>query len=277
MCLIVFAWQAHPAYSLVLAANRDEYLDRPSLPLDYWDDMPDVLGGRDLEKGGSWLATHLDGRWAAVTNYRDGTSSVSAAHLSRGHLVSNYVGSTDRAHDYVRHIAQPLSDYPGCNLLVGDAGSLFFVSNRRRGAPPATVEPVSPGVHGLSNDSLDTPWPKVQRAKRALQQVLQTDATLPNDALFELLADRSAAQDDELPSTGVPVEWERTLSAPFIVSERYGTRASTVVLAGKDGTVRVEERSFGAGGVELERRTLSFNRGELQSQRNSKRNNIRVR
>lgn len=274
MCLIVFAWQAHPAYPLVLAANRDEYLDRPSLALDYWDDMPAVLGGRDLEKGGSWLATHVDGRWAAVTNYRDGAAPVSAAHLSRGHLVRNYVGSTDRAQDYVHHIAQPLADYPGCNLLVGDADSLFFVSNRRREAQPATVQPVSPGVHGLSNDSLDTPWPKVQRAKQALQQVLQTDGALRNEALFELLADRSPAQDAELPSTGVPVEWERTLSAPFIVSERYGTRASTVVLAGKDGTVSIDERSFGAGGVELERRTFSFKRGDLQSQRHLKRNHV---
>lgn len=260
MCLIAFAWQAHPAYPLVLAANRDEFFDRPTLQLDYWEDLPEVLGGRDIEKGGSWFATHIDGRWAAVTNFRDGGSALSPAGLSRGHLVSNYVASSDQAQDYARRITGPLADYAGCNLLVGDSGSLFFLSNRLHGGHSAGIEPVSPGVHGLSNHSLDTPWPKVQRAKQKLQQLIDSGSELCEEALFGLLADRSPARDDELPSTGVPVEWERVLSPPFIVSENYGTRASTVVLMGTDGTVSVHERSFGEGGVELERRTVSFKR-----------------
>ena len=260
MCLIVFAWQSHPSFPLVIAANRDEFLDRPTLQLDYWEDLPDVLGGRDMEKGGSWFATHVDGRWAAVTNFRDGGTALSPPGLSRGHLVSNYVASSDRARDYARHITLSLADYAGCNLLVGDRDSLFFVSNRWHGEHSAAAEPVSPGVHGLSNHSLDTPWPKVQRAKRKLQQLIDNGSELGEDALFGLLADRTPAREDELPSTGVPVEWERVLSPPFIVSERYGTRASTVLLMRTDGTVSVHERSFGAGGNEFKRRTVSFKR-----------------
>ncbi len=265
MCLIVFAWKAHPSYPLVLAANRDEFLDRPTLPLGYWDDKPDVLGGRDAEKGGSWFATHVDGRWAAVTNFRDG-GAASIPRLSRGHLVSNYVASNVHAQDYARHITKPLTEYPGCNLLVGDADSLFFVSNRWEGLQGTGAAAVSPGVHGLSNHSLDTPWPKVRRAKSTLQQLLDGGRQLHEDTLFRLLADRRPAQEDELPSTGVSPEWERILSAPFIVSEKYGTRASTVVLVSDDGTIRVYERSFGEGGIELDRRTVTFKRGEFQAQ-----------
>jgi uncharacterized protein with NRDE domain len=262
MCLIVFAWQAHPAYPLVLAANRDEYLDRPSLPLAYWNDRPDVLGGRDVEKGGSWLATHVDGRWAAVTNYRDGATASLRADLSRGHLVMNYVTSVEQARRYARQITRPLAEYPGCNLLVGDDESLFFVSNRFQGEHRAGAESVAAGVHGLSNDSLDTPWPKVQRTKRKLQQLIDDSDEPSEDALFGLLADRTPAQDSELPSTGVPIEWERVLSPPFIVSGSYGTRASTVVLMHEDGAVTMHERRFGSGGVELGRRSVTFKRAD---------------
>ena len=260
MCLIVFAWKVHPAWPLVLAANRDEFLARPSLPLDYWEDMPDVLGGRDAEKGGSWLATHVDGRWAAVTNFRDGRPS-STSSLSRGHLVLNYVSSRDLAEEYAGHVSPPLADYPGCNLLVADADSLLFASNRWSGRHPVNVEAVSPGIHGLSNHSLNTPWPKVERTKRTMQRLLTANSETLADSLFDLLADRSPARDQELPATGVPHEWERVLSAPFIVSDGYGTRASTVLLMDNDGNVAVEERSFGSGGVELAHRTFTFKRG----------------
>jgi len=259
MCLIVFAWKAHPAYSLVLAANRDEFFDRPSTPLDYWDDMPGVLGGRDLQKGGSWLAANVDGRWAAVTNFRDGRAA-SPSSLSRGQLVLNYVASGEQAEDYALNVMRPLTDYPGCNLLIGDADSLFFVSNRNQTHSRETAAAVAPGFHGLSNHLLDTPWPKVQRCKRTMQRLLDSDSSALGDRLFELLADRTPADDDELPSTGVPHEWERTLSAPFIVADGYGTRASTVVLMDHDGTVAVHERSFGAGGIEIARRVVTFKR-----------------
>ena len=259
MCLIVFAWKAHPAYSLVLAANRDEFFSRPSMPLDYWDDLSDVLGGRDLQKGGSWLAANVDGRWAAVTNFRDGRASPPSG-LSRGQLVRDYVASSEQAEDYALGVARPLADYPGCNLLIGDADSLFFVSNRYEVVCAEQAAEVAPGLHGLSNHLLDTPWPKVERGKRTMQRLLDVDSSALVDRLFDFLADRAPARDDELPSTGVPYEWERTLSAPFIVADGYGTRASTVVLIAHDGTVAMHERSFGVGGSEIGRRALTFRR-----------------
>jgi uncharacterized protein with NRDE domain len=256
MCLIVFAWQAHPRYRLILAANRDEYFDRPTSLLDYWTDQPQVLGGRDMERGGSWLASNVDGRWAAVTNFRDGGTALS--DVSRGHLVSNYVASPQAARDYTSETVGRLDQYAGCNLLVGDAHGVFFLSNRL----PAGAEPgmgaVTPGIHGLSNHLLNTPWPKVQRSKSAMQALLQRDAALEPDELFRLLADRRPAGEAELPATGVPHEWERTLSAPFIVADGYGTRASTVILLDHAGHAIMEERSFGAGGVELDRRAVWF-------------------
>ena len=258
MCLIVFAWQAHPDYPLVLAANRDEYFSRPTLALDYWDDLPDVLGGRDLEKGGSWCATHTDGRWAAVTNFRDGTAPGSAAP-SRGELVRNYLASDARARDYVDQITGALTRYPGCNLLIGDDQTLCFVSNRVQGISRAQAQPVTAGIHGLSNDSLDTPWPKVERSKSRLQWMLASQPERLTEALFDMLADRNLADEDALPSTGIPSEWEKKLSAPFIISESYGTRSSTVMLVGNDGAVSVQERTFGSGGVELTRRAFTFN------------------
>lgn len=261
MCLIVFAWQVHPLYPLVLAANRDEYFSRPSLPLGYWKDLPDVLGGRDIEKGGSWLATHADGRWAAVTNFREGTAPA-PSNLSRGHLVMNYVSSNERARDYVRQVSEPLVEYPGCNLLVGDNDTLFFVSNRSQGFHRTETQLVPAGVHGLSNHTLDTPWPKVERSKRTLGQLLHSDQSQLSEELFSLLADRSPANEDALPSTGVPLEWEKKLSAPFIVSDNYGTRASTVVLVDNDGNVSVQERSFGSAGTELNRCTFTFSSGK---------------
>jgi len=257
MCLIVFAWKVHPRYSLVLAANRDEFLDRPSSPLDYWTDQPDVLGGRDTEKGGSWLAANVDGRWAAVTNFRDGRPAVPSP-LSRGHLVAGYVSSRASAPTYAAEILQPLSAYPGCNLLFGDSRSLFYASNRHLPGTATQVTSLSPGVYGLSNHLLDTPWPKVERCKASMRELLDGGETGLADGLFDLLADRTLAADDELPATGVPSERERMLSAPFIVAEGYGTRASTVLLADNDGTVIIKERSFGDGGAELARRSKGF-------------------
>jgi uncharacterized protein with NRDE domain len=257
MCLIVFAWRAHPRYRLVLAANRDEYLDRPSAPLDYWDAKPDVLGGRDIEKGGSWLATNIDGRWAAVTNFRDGRP-MAPSPLSRGHLVSNYVASDGSAMDYAANLARPLTRYPGCNLLIGDTRSLFYASNRHERRADATVAALSPGIHGLSNHLLNTPWPKVERSKQTMRELVKANSIHLADALFQLLSDRTEASDDELPETGISSDRERMLSAPFIVSDGYGTRASTVLLMDNDGTVVMQERCFGAGGIELARRTVTF-------------------
>jgi uncharacterized protein with NRDE domain len=252
MCLIVFGWQVHPRYALVLAANRDEFFDRPTLPLDYWEDHPDVLGGRDIEKGGTWLATNVDGRWAAVTNFRDG-NPVAPSSFSRGHLVSNYVASRASASTYASKVSEPLPRYPGCNLLLGDSQSLVYVSNRDVSGAGVQGQHLRPGVYGLSNHLLNTPWPKLKHTRHALQELLDQGQSDIADDLFGVLANRNAAHDDELPVTGVSPERERMLSAPFIVSQDYGTRASTVLLVEHDGTLVMQERSFGSGGTELAR------------------------
>lgn len=258
MCLIVFAWNAHPQYPLVLATNRDEFHGRRSAPLGYWEGMTDVLGGRDIEKGGSWLATNIDGRWAAVTNFRDGNPHA-ATSRSRGDLVRDYVTSGQTAQDYAAEVEKTIADFPGCNLLIAGPDGLYYASNRYESGQRSRALEVAPGVHGLSNHLLDTPWPKVERCKRRLQTLLDSDGDTITRSLFELLADRNVAGDSDLPSTGVSVERERMLSAPFIVADKYGTRASTVVLMDKEGTVQMHERGFGVGGAELAHRSFSFN------------------
>jgi uncharacterized protein with NRDE domain len=175
-------------------------------------------------------------------------------------LVRNYLVSSDGAQDYVRQITGALIDYPGCNLLVGDDQALYFVSNRTQGLHHTEARLVSAGIHGLSNDSLDTPWPKVERSKRTMDVLLRSHPEQLVEDLFSMLADRRPANEDELPSTGIPIDWERKLSAPFIVSDTYGTRASTVVLINNDGVASVRERTFGSGGAEVTRREFSFNR-----------------
>lgn len=255
MCLIVFGWKTHPDYPLVLAANRDEYLQRPASPLHFWDDAPATAGGRDVEKGGSWLAVNRDGRWAAVTNFRDGRPATTSA-LSRGHLVRDFMVCASSASEYATRIAPAIATYPGCNLLLGDSETVLCISNRHPASPHVRIETVTEGVHGLSNHFLDTPWPKVERAKQAVQDLLGGESQDLTQRLLAIMADRTVAQDDELPSTGVSHDQERVLSAPFIVAEGYGTRASTVVLMDSQGQLYMHERGFGAGGVEISRREL---------------------
>lgn len=253
MCLILFAWRAHPRYALVFAANRDENYDRPSRPAGFWHDAPRVYGGRDLERQGTWLAITLDGRLAAVTNFRDGAVKKEAPR-SRGELVARFVREGPDPRAYLEDVSRRAGDYGGFGLIVGDLEQLWFGSNRG-----GAIEPIAPGVHGLSNHLLDTPWPKVRRGTERLRRLLGAGESELREALFALLGDRTPAPDSELPDTGVGLERERELSPPFIAGERYGTRASTVLLVGHDGETLFVERRFGPRGVPLgdsERRFL---------------------
>ncbi|HEX7954643.1 MAG TPA: NRDE family protein [Burkholderiales bacterium] len=254
MCLILIAHRADPRYPLVVVANRDEFLRRPSASAGYWPDAPHVLGGRDLEKGGGWLAITTDGRWAAVTNFRDGQAPAPGAR-SRGALVADYVRGPVRAQPYVQSLDPVMREFHGFNLLAGDGTSVHYLSNRDEG----TMQ-LAPGFYGLSNHHLDTPWPKVARGKRGLRSALARD-TGPDrliESLLDLLADRTLADADALPSTGVSMEWERILSAAFICAPDYGTRASTVLLVDAEGEVHFRERSFGEGGQLVEDRRYRF-------------------
>jgi uncharacterized protein with NRDE domain len=244
MCLILLAWQVHEDYPLALAANRDEFYRRPALPLAPWLDAPDIIGGRDLEAGGSWLACHADGRFAAVTNVRQGQPKT--ARASRGQLVTNYLKSNLQPVEFIRIIEA--ESYDGFNLLLGNRQELHYLSNRNHVQP----ERLKPGIYGLSNHGLDTSWPKLVKAKSAFAAALNT--LHAPDSFFQLLGDRSVAADQDLPNTGVPLAIERLLSAIFIVSPDYGTRASTLALGHKSGYFRLWERSFGPEGRLLDER-----------------------
>lgn len=235
MCLILFALSAHPRYSLVLAANRDEFFARPTRAAHWWEDAPEVLAGRDLRGGGSWLGVTKRGRWAAVTNFRE-PGSIRADAPSRGALVSDFLRGDLPPERYLEDLLARAGDFNGFNLLVGDASGAWWLSNRGDG-----VLPVAPGVHGLSNHLLDTPWPKVERGRRELERVL---AAPEPDALLDLLLDRTLAADHLLPETGVGRELERELSASFILTPDYGTRSSTALLLSRDGTALLRERTF---------------------------------
>lgn len=246
MCLIVLAWQVHRDYPLVVAANRDEFFARPSEPAAFWTDAPDVLAGRDLEAGGTWLGITRQSRFAALTNYRDGRKPA-ADTPSRGALVAGFLRGDDDPADYLQQAQARAPAYNGFNLLIGDARRLGYFSNRT--PEDATIRWLEPGIYGLSNHLLDTPWPKLTSAKSAFSRAL---TRLPDTgACFDLLADDEIVPDPHLPETGVPLAWERVLSAVFVKSPEYGTRASTVLACRGDGGITFIERGFGRGGEML--------------------------
>lgn len=240
MCLILFAHGAHPDYPLVIAANRDEYYQRPTAKAGFWQDHPQVLAGRDLEGMGTWLGVTRAGRVAALTNFRDPRERKTDAP-SRGQLVSGFLASERGPREYLEEMASLAPRYNGFNLLAGDIDGMFYLSSRT-----GSVQRVSPGIHGLSNHLLDTPWPKVARGKQRLQAALAQQPS--TEALLDLLHDREAAAQAELPDTGIGAEMERVLSPALIVSPQYGTRASTAVLFGRDGDVSFSERTILRGG-----------------------------
>jgi uncharacterized protein with NRDE domain len=252
MCLILLALDCHPEYSLVLAANRDEFYDRPTAPAGFWSDAPGVLGGRDLKAGGTWLAVNRRGRVAAVTNYRQGQRESVAPH-SRGHLVSEFLIGDTGAADFMDRVSREAERYNGFNLLAGDAGGMMYYSNRE-----GRIRSLKPAIYGLSNHLLDTAWPKVTATKTAFDALLKRGAPDLTADLLSLLASRDQARDEQLPSTGVSREWEKLLSSAFIVSGNYGTRSTTVVLIGRDDRVIFVERSVGPGGVPEEEARFEF-------------------
>ena len=244
MCLIAFAWRAHPAYRLVVAANRDEFYARPTVPAGWWPDAPDLLAGRDLQGRGTWMGVTRGGRFAAVTNFRDPSFAQRADAPSRGALVADFLRGAEGAEAYAEALAARAGEYNGFNLLVGDDDGLFYLSNRAPG-----VRRLEPGIYGLSNHLLDTPWPKVVRARRAMADALAAAGSADgwDSGLWEMLGDRVVAADDDLPDTGVGATFERMLSPPFIRSDAYGTRASTVLTVSADGEVHLAERSIRPG------------------------------
>ena len=246
MCLILLAWQAHPVYQLVVASNRDEFFVRESQQLHWWEHLP-VLAGKDISvpDGGTWLAFGHAGRFAAVTNVRD-FSRLQENALTRGKLPVSFVSGDSTPGEYLRSIDG--ERYNGYNLLVSDMSEMWWASNWA--GEPTKLEP---GVYGLSNAELDTPWPKVVKGKERFRKALEVDDF---DAYFDVLGDSEPAPDSELPATGLPIELERLASSAFIASPDYGTTASTVLRIRHDGTFDVQERRF-VDGREAKRQAFS--------------------
>lgn len=247
MCLLVLAWQAHPRYRLIVAANRDEYHERPAAPLSLWP-PPDegIAGGRDLRAGGTWMAVDHAGRFGAVTNFREPSRPRPGAP-SRGELIPSYLRPSSNPigpEQFLEALEPRIETYAGFNLLLASDRSLWYASNRAGPAAPF-AQPLAPGVYGLSNGLLDTPWHKLTRVRAGFERALGASEPDP-EALLALLADRTPAPAAaDLPHTGVDPAWEQTLSSPFVVHPEYGTRSSTVLLQGAGAVpARIIERSF---------------------------------
>ena len=240
MCLIVFSWKVISGVPLIAAANRDEFYDRPAAPAAWWEDHPQVYAGRDLRGGGTWLGVSREGRFAALTNIRAPGERRDEAP-SRGALVADFLSGAESPQAYVDRMQPGSDDFNGFNLLVGDEHTMIWHSNRHKD-DVRNGKPLTPGIYGLSNDTLDAPWPKVVRTKAQFASMLCMGA--PAEAYFEMLSDTTRASDCRLPKTGVSLEMERLLSAVCIESPSYGTRVSTVVQLHADRSVRLDERAL---------------------------------
>lgn len=234
MCLILFAYQQHPQYKLIVAANRDEFYGRPTLPIHYWEDQPDILAGRDLEKLGTWMGVTKTGRFAALTNYRN-PQEVTEGKRSRGELVKDALTYIGNPLHYMQNLANNKDQYPGYNLLVGDIKNLYYYSNMGQ-----ELIKIEPGIYGVSNHLLNTDWPKVSKGKVELSKMIYDRREFMVDKFFSLLSNSEISPDEQLPNTGVPLEMERMLSPLFIKSENYGTRSSTVLLISEEEIHYVE-------------------------------------
>lgn len=243
MCLAVLALHTVPGIPVLIAANRDEFHARPTLPAAQWPDAPALYAGRDGQAGGTWMGATAQGRYALVTNFREPGRHLDNAP-SRGALVEDFLRGAMTPRAYLETVHRVDQTYNGFNLIVGDALQAWYLSNRD-GGPRA----LSPGVYALSNHLLDTPWPKLARTKAAFTAVLQHQPQPDLPALFAALGDRGPADDADLPATGLSLDRERLLSSPFIVSPNYGTRSSSVLTLHANGAGELEERRFAPDGA----------------------------
>lgn len=252
MCLILFSWQTHPRYPLVVAANRDEFHSRPATAAAYWKESPQLLAGRDLQAGGTWLGITRQGRFAAITNYREPQTEKPPLEHSRGHLVRDFLLDKAMPADYANKLCEQGNKYRGFNVLLGNPGELHYVSNRKE----ETVV-VNAGSHGLSNHLLDTDWPKVHAGRARLDALLEGEQVDP-EALLELLAARNVVAGSEPPGFELSLAPELTTRMMFLVSPEYGTRSSTVLLVERDGGVTFVERQFDPAGMTSGTRSYKF-------------------
>ena len=255
MCLLIFAHQTATRYPLVVAANRDEFHARPTAASQFWADCPGLLAGKDLDQGGTWMGVTRDGRFAAITNYRDPSRTV-AAPRSRGELPLGYLTSQRDPQTYLQGVATRAVEYAGFSLLLGDRNSLWYFTNS---LPVAERAPVClpPGIYGLSNARLDTPWPKVDIGKTKLGNLLNGEP-LTHEALTAVVSDPHLADLRALRSHGMESEMDQILSAQFIVTGRYGTRSTTTLWTDSSGLASWRELSFNELGEIREMQEFEF-------------------
>jgi len=254
MCLIFLSVHHHPIYKLIVAGNRDEFYNRKTAVASFWQDHSDILGGRDLEAGGTWLGMNRSGKISMLTNYRD-PQNINPQAPSRGNLVLDYLREPVEAELYLTQIAQNGKTYNGFNLITGTADELWYYSNYAKG-----VEKIKPGFYGISNHLLETPWPKVKRGKAKLKPVL-SQPTIDPEQLFEILYDEQQASDEHLPHTGLSIERERALSSMFIKTENYGSRCSTVILIDRNNRVYFSERVYDTKTFQFTTQSYQFTTG----------------
>jgi uncharacterized protein with NRDE domain len=251
MCLIFLSLNQHSKYKLIVVANRDEFYNRQTASASFWENHPEILGGRDLEAGGTWMGVNKRGKISMITNYRD-LANINPNAPSRGFLVSDFLLQNNSGEEYLKQVEKKARQYNGFNLIVGDVNSLWYLSNYKDG-----VNQIADGFHGLSNHLLDTEWPKIKRGSEKLKSILG-EATIDPQELFELMYDDIIASDNLLPHTGLPLERERALSSMFIKSPNYGSRCSTVVLMDKDRNVSFTERVYDIHTFAFTEQTFEF-------------------
>jgi uncharacterized protein with NRDE domain len=251
MCLILLAYQHHPDYPFIVAANRDEFYARPTAPAQFWVDQPQLLAGRDLQAGGTWMGITREGRFAAITNVREPEASDSSLR-SRGELTTNFLSSDVDPQAYLQSVHQQYENYAGFNLLVGTLDALWFYSNRDH-----SISALQPGLYGISNGGFDEHWPKVARGKQLLKKALTGFSTAEN--LLCPLQDQYVANDEQLPHTGVDIETERWLSPLFIQSDHYGTRSSTIITLNNNNDVTFLEQTYKKSASRANHTQYAFN------------------
>jgi uncharacterized protein with NRDE domain len=254
MCLIAIGWQAHLSLPLVIVANRDEFYQRKSQSMHFWDDQPNLLAGRDLQAGGTWLGVNTQGRFAALTNVRE--TSPPATETSRGSLIGMWLNNQPSSPEFVRELASNANTYGGYNLLFGDTSQLLWASNR---SPEGFAHRyLASGIYGLGNASLNTPWPKLRLAK----QRLATQLKLANPTITDLAwATADTCTQDDLScfgNTGMEESWLRALSAQWISTPEYGTRAQTVITLTNTRQMHCYERTVSASGNTTSEQTFQF-------------------
>lgn len=251
MCLILFAYKTHPIYKLIVASNRDEFYDRPTASLQFWEDYPYILAGRDLLRKGTWMGVTKSGRFAALTNVRN-PSEHTEGKLSRGNLVADFLISSESPIEYMMSVSRNKNQFPGFNLLAGDLNDLFYYSNYE-----SKIKKLEPGIYGVSNHLLDTAWPKVKFGKSELENIIEGQGSELVQHLLTLLQNSEQAPDHLLPKTGVSLEWERLLSPLFIKSEKYGSRSSSVILQ-SDNEIQFTEQVYSKKGIKKEITSFSI-------------------